>query len=199
MSGRWQLGCIFSISASPEGSRTVHLFNVNSCGSEKCTFLPHGSQGFPSLYHSPRHCEHSTGRRVVLTPDLCGGHPHPFLYLSARGLGEGVTGVGCSAQGQGSGKSTVSGPEASFHPVGGKRRLAGVWCPPPSPLQASPLHPLLWSPSKLLQHVLAGTSPEDHPGIEANAKCSPQPQPLAAGASWSQAWPVVSRAGSPPR
>ena len=70
-------------------------------------------------------------------------------------------------------------PEASFHPVGGKRRFVGVgvWCSPPSPLQALLLYPPLWSPSKLLQYVPPGTSPEDHPGIEANTQCSPDLSP----------------------
>lgn len=60
---------------------------------------------------------------------------------------------------------------STFHPAGGRRCLAGVgvW----RPLQALPLYPLPWSPSKLLQYVLPGSSPEDHPGIEANAKWSP--------------------------
>ena len=39
------------------------------------------------------------------------------------------------------------------------------------------LYPPLWSPSKLLQYVPPGTSPEDHPGIEANTQCSPDLSP----------------------
>lgn len=96
-----------------------------------------------------------------------------------------------------------AGPEAPFHPVGGRRPLAGavVCSPPPSPLQALLLYPSLWSPSKSLQNVLFGTSPEDHPSVEARANCSPRPQPQGEcqRAFWSQAHPVVSpRLGSLP-
>lgn len=66
------------------------------------------------------------------------------------------------------------GPE-SLHPVGGKRRLAG-WSveliSKPTSGSAAFTH-FCGLPAKLLPYVLLGTSPEDHPDIEANAKCSP--------------------------
>lgn len=47
--------------------------------------------------------------------------------------------------------------------------------------------------SKLLQYVLPGTSPEDHPGTEANAKCSPDlsPQQRVPLGARHGLWPLV--------
>ena len=135
-------GCIFFISVSPEGSGTGHLFNISSCGTELCSFsVSWVTQVFPSHYHFPHFFEH-----VNKTPP----RPHVeserwtisslILYLSKQRFREGGWSFSCPAW-EGSG--------STFCPVGGRSHLSGmgVQSPPPNPLWALPLYPLLWSPS----------------------------------------------------